>query len=270
MPETFTGRVFRMYVTLGISFASSRYSFTLLSWVFLGFGSAAFHATQTTWGEFWDEFGMVIAIASTAFALFDVHPLTTGRRGALFYGIFSLSILFFSLAYLHLMYHPFFAVCFITSVLVVILLVATMPVLVNKGAVKAYVEETPGNVNMLNRGAVGFSVRVPLLQAIRLSVALALSGYGIWHIDQACVHGKWAVAPDGLYEYHWWMWSHPLWHLLTAAGQFFLLHSVIQCRVDTARSGLKRRPETGSFIVRTNSVKEALLVSLWQKSKKLY
>jgi hypothetical protein len=239
-----------------------RYQVCISSWFFLGFGSAAFHATQSGWGEILDEVGMVVAIGTSCLALQDVHPLTAGRRGAWFYTLFMLFVIGSSLTYINFMSHPLFAICFITSVLVVLLVIASLPVLANRGASKLYIEEPQTQPDCLFRDTKSFWGRFTLRESLRMSVTLALCGYGIWHIDQACVYGEWPSPENTAYELCWYYWSHPLWHLLTAGGMFFLLHSIILARIETARSGLKRRLGTGSFITSEKSVGKALLISL--------
>lgn len=166
-----------------------RYYICLASWFFLGFGSAAFHATQTGWGELLDEVGMVMSIATTCIALYDVHPLTAGKRGMVFYTSFMLFTLGSSLAYINLMYHPFFAVCFITSVLVVVLLIATLPVLAHRCSRKLYAEDQERDPISLPTEILSLLARFPLRASLRLSVVLTLMGYLIWHVDQRC--GMW-------------------------------------------------------------------------------
>jgi hypothetical protein len=239
-----------------------RYRFCFLSWFLLGFGSASFHATQTLWGEIFDEVAMVVAIAATCLALSDIHPLTAGRRGILFYSGFLFFVCSSSLAYVYLQYHAFFSISFLITATVVILLLSTLPVLANRGPNKVYIRDSTISSEETNPDWRSSLFALPLRTTLRLAVALSLIAYGLWHFDQACVHSRWETPSDSIYELYWWHWCHPLWHLLTAAGLFFVLSSVIQARIQTVQSGLKRRPGTGSFITSTKSVREALLVSL--------
>ena len=258
MPHVFTRGVMIRYATHSAQLLIHRYYICFVSWCILGFGSATFHATQTLWGEVFDEVGMVISIAAACLTLYGVHPLTVGRRGAHFYSVFILFITGSSIAYINLQYHPFFAICFMASVTVVILLVSTLPVLADK----LYLTNPDDSWKQTNSKLDPPFLRIPLRASLRLSVALALSGYASWHVDQACVHGEWPAPSEDAYELYWWYWSHPLWHVLTAGGMFFLMYAVIQARIETVRSGLKRRPGTGSFLTTTKSVREALLISM--------
>ena len=239
-----------------------RYLINLCCWFMLGFGSAAFHGTQTTWGEFVDEVFMVLSIASTSYCLHDIHPLTTGRRGMFFYGIFTAFVTSFSLVYMHVMYHPFFALCFLTTSLIVIALIETLPIVANSRPIKAYAEHSKEEIIPEPEVKGLVLKRYPFYFTLRLGVGTALAGYAIWHIDQACVRQKWEPPSHLIYELNLYLWAHSVWHVLTAVGIFFLIQATILARVKTARSGLIRRPGTGSFIPISPENKLALMVSL--------
>ena len=164
----------------------------------MGFGSAAFHCTQTWTGELLDELGMYVASLLTCFTLRDVHPLTTGRKGALLYSLVSIFGLTIWWIYMEIMHHPFFSVCFIISVFLTVYLLATLPVKHSRST-----------------------------SSLVCGVALSLMGYGIWVFDQVCVQGMWEHESEYPYELVWYYWSHPAWHVLTALGVHFLLESII-------------------------------------------
>ena len=165
-----------------------------LSWVFLGFGSFLFHATQTCWGEFLDELGMISVSASTLCALREHHILTTGNIGDLFYFLyFSIMAVCMGL-YIVSGSHPFFSFVFIASSLLSVFVLSTGP------------------------------SEMSDIQArkMREGVIYALVGYGIWHIDQVCVSRDWIPSYEA-YEWELQYLSHPVWHILTAmAGNSFI------------------------------------------------
>lgn len=165
-----------------------------LSWVLLGAGSFVFHATQSGWGELLDELGMISVSASTCYALRDFHPLTTGNIGLLFYVLYFKVIGLCMGLYLVSGSHPFFSIVFIASSLVSVYLMGTAP-----------------------------SKRSEMqTEKLREGVFYALLGYGIWHIDQACVAGDWLPSYRS-YEWELQYWSHPIWHILTSiAGHSFI------------------------------------------------
>ena len=241
-----------------------RYWFSGIAWFCLGFGSASFHATQTSWGELLDELGMILASTSSCFALHDVHPLTTSRRGASFYLFFTIFTIVSSVAYAQAMYHPLFSLSFLVSIVTQVLLVASVPASVNEGPNKLYLEDKnlePQDV-AADAASVGSSLYpLSVRKSIRYAGFLALSGWGVWHVDQMCVHNNWPQPSEHPYELYWYYWMHPMWHILTAAALVFFLHSIIKARIDTVRSSLMRRSTTGSFVPKT-SIQEAVLVSL--------
>lgn len=170
-----------------------RVRFATASWTLLALGSFVFHASQTAFGEFVDEVGMISVSCSMCYALRDKHQMTKGVNGCLFYTLFFGVVFVSMLAYICCGYHPFFASVFILTSLVSVALLNTMP------------------------------LKVPDCQSsIYKGIIYAIVGYCIWHIDQLCVSRKWP-APNTAYEWELHYWSHPVWHVLTsAAGHRFL------------------------------------------------
>lgn len=235
-----------------------RFHFSALAWFILGLGSAAFHAFQTLWAELWDEIGMLLAILSLSYCLFDLHPLTTSHRANWFYGSLVLFMVATLIVYVQIMYHPFFALCFIVSALVPALIAATMPMRINKGVgVKLYQEE-PGSTTrslkayrkLLTERANALSLfgGIGVDTLVKGGILTALLAYAIWHVDQHCVAQGWTHDSTFAYEYTWYYWSHPLWHCLTAVAVVCFFDAMLKIRLESFISPLMRRIGTGSFI----------------------
>ncbi len=170
-----------------------RVRFATTTWILLALGSFVFHASQTAFGEFVDEVGMISVSCSMCYALRDKHQVTKGVNGCIFYTLFFGVVFVSMLAYLCCGYHPFFASVFILASLVSVVLLKTMPL------------QGPDSQSNIHKGII-----------------FAIVGYCIWHIDQLCVSRKWP-ASNTAYEWELHYWSHPFWHVLTsAAGHWFL------------------------------------------------
>lgn len=239
-----------------------RYSIAFTCWFLLGIGSALFHATQTGWGEFLDEIGMVASVTASCFTLQNVHPLTTSRRGSSFYIVFSAFVLLTSIVYAQLMYHPFFTASFFVTSGIQYLLLATLPVSANRGKKKLY-REVPLSDATIQGIPPSFATSASrsLASSGRLSFILSVVALAIWHVDQLCVHEAWPI-PSGTYEIYWYYWTHPLWHVLTAMSLYFFLETLVNARVETNLSRLARKTGTGSFITVSRCMKRTILHSL--------
>jgi hypothetical protein len=225
----------------------------------LAAGSATFHATQTGWGEALDEIGMILASCSCCFSLADIHPLTTSRLGASFYIFFAIFIIISSIVYLKLASHSFFSVFFIVSLLIQVFLVASIPVTVRKYNKNVYFEEELNTANDLN-----LSTPLDIQQWLKLGFLMAIAGYAIWHVDQRCVHQGWRAPSEYAYELIWYYWTHPLWHILTAAGALCYMQAILLARVETFNSPLARNFKTGSFVLKS-SISKVLFESFCLK-----
>lgn len=234
-----------------------RHRICAICWIMLGLGSAAFHATQTVWGELWDEIGMLSATLSINLCLYDLHPLTTSKRANWFYGIMMGFSVVVVAVYVQLMHHPFFAACFIASALVPLGITITLPVDINGGKVKLYEEKNMRETRaagaaresiMEKMNEISFLGRLDRVKSVYAGVFVTLLGYAIWHIDQKCVSDGWKPSDSHLYEKDYFYWAHPLWHVCTAIGAFFFFDSMCKVRVESFYSPLVRRPGTGSFV----------------------
>jgi hypothetical protein len=234
-----------------------RYRLCAISWQILGFGSAAFHANQTVPTELWDELGMFMVSFTTSFGLFDLHPLTTSRRANWFYGALTLFVITTILIYVNIMYHPFFALMFMISVLIPITIGATLPMNINRGRVKLYKEKNEVDLKAINSNRdVALEVASTIsptgathsAKDLRYGVLIAFLGYAIWHIDQRCVSEGWTPTNLNSYELDWYYWCHPAWHTLTAFGAALTCEAMLKIRVESFLSPLLRRDGTGSFV----------------------
>jgi hypothetical protein len=234
-----------------------RYKVSAACWFILGLGSAAFHAFQTLWAEMWDEVGMIISVLSLSFCMFDLHPLTTSRRGNWFYGALTLSVLAALLIYIQIMYHPFFAATFLVAAFTALLISWTMPINMNKLPIKIYEESGRGPSRAAKAArdiALKTSHSLSLFSSLNMNtgvltgVLISILGYAIWHIDQKCVTEGWKPSTTYPYEYDLFYWAHPVWHLCTAIGSLFFFDAMLKVRVEMYMSPLVRRPLTGSFV----------------------
>ena len=234
-----------------------RFMLCATSWFALGLGSAAFHALQTVWAELWDEIGMLVATLSISFCLFDLHPLTTSRKANWFYGSLILLTVSTILVYVQIMYHPFFATCFMISALIPLFISLTLPINLNMGPVKLYhekhIRETRAAISARENASKtidSMSVFGSMKRntSLLLGIGISIVGYGIWHIDQKCVRDDWKPSEHGMYELDWFYWCHPLWHVCTALGSLFFFDAMSKVRVESYHSSLLRRDGTGSFI----------------------
>lgn len=234
-----------------------RYRLCALCWQILGFGSAAFHAYQTVPTELWDEIGMFLVSFSTSFGLFDLHPLTTSKRANWFYGALTLFVTTTISIYVNIMYHPFFAMMFLISVLIPFMIAATLPMNINRGRVKLYKEKdaveqkaikSTRNVALQVASSISPTGSMTASEDLVYAIILGLLGYGIWHIDQKCVRDAWIPTSVDYYEFDWFYWCHPAWHTFTALGAAFVCDSMLKVRVESYLSPLLRRDGTGSFV----------------------
>jgi hypothetical protein len=210
---------------------------------------------------------MLLSILTLSYCLIDLHPWTTSRRANWFYGTLFLSVFVALLIYIQIMHHPFFAATFIIAALVPTLLVITLPLNVNKGAVKLYHEAARGP-SRANLAAFDSMTKVSntlspfgslgMNKATAIGIATAILGYAVWHIDQKCVSEDWKPSAHGWYELDWFYWTHPFWHTATACASMFFFDSILKVRVEAFKSPLLRKPATGSFVPKfsfTSSVK---------------
>lgn len=234
-----------------------RHRVCAVCWILLGLGSAAFHATQTVWGELWDEIGMLAATLSINFCLYDLHPLTTSKRANWFYGLMLAFSIIVMAVYVQLMHHPFFAACFIASALVPLGITITLPIDINGGRIKLYEEKSLRETRAAGAAKLFAMAKINKLsllgsldrvKGVYGGVVATLLGYAIWHIDQKCVADGWMPTDGHLYEKDYFYWAHPLWHVCTAIGTFFFFDSMCKVRVESFYSPLVRRIGTGSFI----------------------
>lgn len=206
---------------------------------------------------------MILASSSCCFSLADMHPLTTSRIGAYFYFFFSLLTIFSSVVYVNLASHAFFSVYFIASLVIQVLLVASLPVTVRKFNKRVYFEEKhpeeEEKVTLVDQYRESFSL-LDVQSWLRLGFFSAVTGYAIWHVDQRCVHEGWHVPSDYPYEMYWFYWAHPLWHFLTAAGAACFMKAIFFARIETFQSPLLRRIKTGSFVMKT-TIPKAMIQS---------
>ena len=235
-----------------------RFRASAFAWFVLGLGSAAFHAFQTLWAELWDEIGMLMAILSVSYCLFDLHPLTTSYRANWFYGSLVLFMAAALTVYIQIMYHPFFALCFIVSALIPALITLTLPMRMNNGTgLKLYKEDSgpPSRAVKASKALIlqkGFALspfgEMGVDKLVKRGIFTAILGYAIWHIDQKCVSEGWKHNSSLAYESTWYYWSHPLWHSLTAIAVVFIFDAMLKIRIESYISPLVRRAGTGSFI----------------------
>jgi len=234
----------------------------LISWFLTGIGSAAFHGTQTWWAEVLDEAGMLAGSTSSSFALYDLHPLTTGVRGAIFYRAFGAYIVISSLIYLVTNIHELFAVCYILSLLVLVLLSATIPVNLKMYASKMHSEDSTGMSKIQGLLKAGPRAGIP-------AALVSLGGYILWHVDQMCVRENWSILPDHPYEAYWYHWTHSAWHALTAIGIHIFCYGAISARLHISKSALVMRPDTKS-LVSLKPLKDVSRVSLGIPRRRTY
>ena len=234
-----------------------KYRLCAACWFILGLGSAAFHAFQTLWAELWDEIGMLVSILGLSYCLIDLHPLTTSKRANWFYGTLLLSVLGALLLYIQLMYHPFFAATFIVAAFVPLLLSWTLPMNLNRTAVKYYEEHQRGQSRAARSAKEGamkacYSMSpfgsLNMNRGVLIGILISLIGYVIWHLDQKCLHENWQPSNPVLYELDYFYWAHPFWHVATASGSLFFFDAMLKVRVDAFKSPLVRKPGTGSFV----------------------
>ena len=209
---------------------------------------------------------MLVAVVSLSYALYDLHPLTTSRRANWFYATLGLSLFTATLVYVQIMHHPFFAATFVIASLVPALLVLTLPININKGSVKLYEEadRSPELAAVAARerarkisNAISPFGGLGMNTAIIYGILLSIFGYIVWHVDQRCVQDKWETTTI-FYEMHWFHWTHPLWHLITAFSSLFFDDAMLKVRLEYFISPLVRKDLTGSFVSRfsfTSSVK---------------
>ena len=197
---------------------------------------------------------MILASSSCCFSLADMHPFTTSRIGAYFYVFFSLLMIFSSAVYVNLASHAFFSVYFIASLVIQVLLVATLPVTVRKFNKRVYFEkkhsEEEEKFTLINQYSES-SALLDVQSRLSIGFFLAMTGYAIWHVDQRCVHEGWHVPSEYPYEMYWYYWCHPLWHFFTAAGAACFMQAIFFARIETFQSPLLRKTKTGSFVMKT-------------------
>jgi hypothetical protein len=204
-----------------------RFIFASFSLSFLGMGSSLFHATQTQWAEALDEIGMVLTLTSLCFLLYNVHPATTGTSGYILCAIFVLIQCVSGAIYVSNSYHPYFAASYMASALLLLPILTTMP--------SGVAGEATGPSGFKGSG-------LPVVKLHRLGIASSIVGYMVWHVDQHCVREGWQAPTEYAYEHHWVYWTHPLWHVLTAAGVYLLYRSVMNAYVIAMESRTENPP----------------------------
>jgi hypothetical protein len=144
---------------------------------------------------------MIAGAASTCFAFRDLHPLTTGRLGVWFFGVFALYMISSFVTYVQSQKHEIFAATFLISTLV--------PLSLAFAVASSYSAKL---------GPVKNSGRKDLTRELVTGCLSSLFGYMIWYVDQRCVNEEWDQAFHSAYELRWYNWCHPLWHIFTAIG----------------------------------------------------
>jgi len=232
-----------------------RYRLSAVAWIFLGLGSAAFHAYQTIPTELWDELGMLLVSFTISFGLFDLHPLTTSRKANWFYGALTLFVITTILIYVQIMYHPFFALMFAISAIVPLAITLTLPMKLNNGQVKYYkeAETSPKSASgrkmyLAKANQLSITGMINMTADVYYAAISIVAGYVIWNIDQKCVREDWRPHDVSLYEFDWYYWCHPAWHTLTAIGAMFICDAMLKVRIESFLSPLLRKDGTGSFI----------------------
>jgi hypothetical protein len=202
-----------------------------------------------------DELGMLLVSFTVSFGLFDLHPLTTSRKANWFYGALTLFVITTILIYVQMMYHPFFALMFAISAIIPLAIAMTLPMNMNKGDVKYYKEvdtdQEKAGIREIYRATANYlsiTGTINMRADVYYAVMSIITGYSIWHIDQKCVRESWVSHDPNLYEFDWYYWCHPAWHIFTALGGMLICDAMLKVRVESFLSPLLRKDGTGSFV----------------------
>ena len=93
--------------------------------LFLGLGSASFHAFQTTPTELWDEIAMLIMAFKISVCVYGLHPVTTGKSAKWFYDFYAVFMVAIILIYIEIINHAFFVLMYLVSVSIPVVIGAT-------------------------------------------------------------------------------------------------------------------------------------------------
>ena len=220
-PEIFTTRV----VWINRAFS--------ISWLVLGLGSASFHAFQTIPTELWDEIAMFVVTFLTSACMCDIHPITSGNSAYWFYGSYILFVLASIFVYIELMNHEFFVLMFLISVLIPLVIGATLPESIpNAEQALSYRDRVRSIVLDLTESH-SFVGQLVSAQNVTRAVTIAIIGYVAWQTDQHCVRSDWGPTNPQLYELDWYYWCHPIWHTLTAVAAVFGCDALLKVRMES-------------------------------------
>ena len=195
-------------------------------WIALAFGSASFHAHQTLLSEFWDEGSMLFVTSFTSVCLVNLHPLTTGRRGIWFYGFYSLFVIVSTFMYVWIQNHTFFVLIFAISVVITLLLIFTQPA--QQDMADLCEKYSPTDLS----SQVSLTGHWTPRQDVTLTTFLGLIATLLWIVDQQCVAHSWKPRNLYFYEFDWYYWCHPLWHILTGVGAIFACEALLKSRIN--------------------------------------
>lgn len=200
-----------------------------ITWLILGLGSASFHAFQTIPSELWDEIGMFIVTFWTSLCMYGLHPVTSGTSALWFYGAYIIFVLTTIFVYIEIMNHQFFVLMFLISVLIPLVIGASLPTTEHTDSQRSKLQSLVLDLTEVH----SFLGRLTSAQTVRCSVTLALVGYIAWQTDQHCVKSGWAPSNPQLYELDWYYWCHPIWHTLTAIASMIGCDALLKVRVES-------------------------------------
>ena len=203
-----------------------------ISWVILGFGSASFHAFQTIPTELWDEIGMFIVTFMTSVCMYNLHPITSGQSAYWFYGSYMIFVLTCVFVYIGIKNHEFFVLMFLVSVLVPLVIGATLPDPFSTAEESISQRTKVQSLVLRLTEDDSFAGHLTSAQNVARATTIALIGYVAWQTDQHCVKSGWAPTNAQLYELDWYYWCHPLWHILTAVASLFGCDALLKVRVE--------------------------------------
>jgi dihydroceramidase len=213
-----------------------------LSFFVLGFGSALLHATQTLWGELIDEISMLCAMLSLVWCQKSIHPLTSGSRRYLFMTVCTIASVVATAVYIKILYHNFFASVFFCISAISVFVFLSAPI---------YTESEEFIAMSPTKSKQGQSPAYGIQKYLMVAMVSMGTAFASWLVDQACVRQDWPPhdPTNGRYEFSWYYWCHPLWHIGSGIAAWYMLQSLIKTRVETALACFART-RSGQFILR--------------------
>ena len=203
-----------------------------ISWLVLGFGSASFHAFQTFPAELWDEIGMFVVTFMTSVCMYNLHPVTSGHSAYWFYGLYMLFVLTCIFVYIGIANHQFFVLMFLVSVLIPLVIGATLPDPFSSAEEETLQRREVQSLVLKLTEEESILGHLPSAQNVFRATVTAVIGYVAWQTDQHCVRYGWTSTNPQLYELDWYYWCHPMWHILTAIASIFGCDALLRVRVE--------------------------------------